>query len=72
VLKHYFRPGKEAFKTALETAMPKMLTGGEKEEKKEIIETPKDALLQLVEQADKVSKESFVAQVAKIAHGMAA
>lgn len=28
VLKHYFRPGKEAFKTALETAMPKMLTGG--------------------------------------------
>ncbi|QHI68456.1 tyrosine-type recombinase/integrase [Tichowtungia aerotolerans] len=31
VLKHYFRPGKEAFKTALETAMPKMLTGGGEE-----------------------------------------
>ena len=32
VLKHYFRPGREAFKVALETAMPKMLTGGEKSE----------------------------------------
>jgi integrase len=31
VLKHYFRPGKEAFKTALETAMPKMLTSGNEE-----------------------------------------
>ena len=29
VLKHYFRPGREAFKMALETAMPKMLTAGE-------------------------------------------
>ena len=29
VLKHYFRPGREAFKLALETAMPKMLTAGE-------------------------------------------
>ena len=28
VLKHYFRPGREAFRTALETAMPHMLTGG--------------------------------------------
>ena len=27
VLKHYFRPGREAFRTALETAMPHMLTG---------------------------------------------
>ena len=71
VLKHYFRPGKEAFKAALETAMPKMLTSGEKEEPKDAEETPKDALLQLVEQADRVSKESFVAQVAKIAHNMA-
>jgi len=32
VLKHYFRPGRDAFKTALETAMPHMLTGGEKSE----------------------------------------
>ncbi len=28
VLKHYFRPGREAFRTALETARPHMLTGG--------------------------------------------
>ncbi len=34
VLKHYFRPGKEAFKTALETAMPKMLTSGEQSDQK--------------------------------------
>ena len=68
VLKHYFRPGKEAFKTALETAMPKMLTGGGQEEK----ETPKDALLRLVEHEDELEKKKFVAEVAKIAAGMAA
>jgi hypothetical protein len=34
VLKHYFRPGREAFKLALETAMPKMLTGGEQSDQK--------------------------------------
>jgi len=74
VLKHYFRPGKEAFKTALETAMPKMLTGGDPEDQKSKDENqnPKDALLELVEQAAEVSKEAFVAKVAKIAHGMAA
>jgi integrase len=32
VLKHYFRPGREAFRTALETAMPKMLTSGNEEQ----------------------------------------
>jgi hypothetical protein len=31
VLKHYFRPGREAFRSALETAMPLMLTGGTEE-----------------------------------------
>jgi hypothetical protein len=68
VLKHYFRPGKEAFKTALESAMPKMLTGGGQEEKK----APQDALLWLVEHKDELQKEEFVAKVAKIAEGMAA
>jgi integrase len=72
VLKHYFRPGKEAFKTALEIAMPKMLTGGKLEEDEPPKDSPKDALLQLVEQAAEVSKEAFIARVAKIAHGMAA
>jgi integrase len=42
VLKHYFRPGKEAFKTALETAMPKMLTGGEDQKTEEEAQKPNE------------------------------
>ena len=41
VLKHYFQPGKEAFRQALQNAMPKLLTNGQKtpkEEMREIIE----------------------------------
>jgi len=46
VLKHYFQPGREAFRQALHSAMPKLLTNGQKspkEELREIIErvTPK-------------------------------
>ena len=41
VLKHYFRPGRDAFKMALETAMPKMLTGGGTEEQ---LDLPKEVL----------------------------
>lgn len=67
VLKHYFRPGREAFKTALETAMPKMLTGGGQKKV-----TPRDTLLALVEQAANLSKEAFVEEVEKIAKEMAA
>ena len=40
VLKHYFRPGREAFRTALETAMPLMLTGGTDER----LDLPKEVL----------------------------
>jgi hypothetical protein len=40
VLKHYFRPGREAFRTALETAMPLMLTGGTAER----LDLPKEVL----------------------------
>lgn len=47
VLKHYFRPGREAFRTALESAMPHMLTGGTEEERldlsKEVLELGKVA-----------------------------
>ena len=41
VLKHYFQPGKEAFRQALQSAMPKLLTNGQKtpkEEMREILE----------------------------------
>ena len=30
VLKHYFKPGREDFRRAIQAAMPKMLTAGEK------------------------------------------
>jgi integrase len=40
VLKHYFRPGREAFRTALESAMPHMLTGGTEER----LDLPKEVL----------------------------
>ena len=42
VLKHYFRPGREQFRVALQAAMPRMLMNGAKsrdEQLKEIIET---------------------------------
>jgi integrase len=41
VLKHYFQPGREAFRQALQSAMPKLLTNGQrspKEEMREILE----------------------------------
>lgn len=38
VLKHYFQPRREAFRQALQTAMPKLLTNGQKSPKEEIIE----------------------------------
>jgi integrase len=46
VMKHYFQPGREAFRQALQSAMPQLLTNGQKspkEEMREIIErvTPK-------------------------------
>lgn len=41
VLKHYFQPGQEAFRQALQSAMPKLLTNGQK--------SPKDELLEILE-----------------------
>ncbi|HTL72661.1 MAG TPA: integrase [bacterium] len=38
VMKHYFQPGREAFRQALQNAMPKLLTNGKKSPKEEIIE----------------------------------
>ena len=42
VLKHYFQPGREDFRRALQSAMPKLLTNGQK--------SPKDELHALIEQ----------------------
>jgi integrase len=38
VLKHYFQPGQEAFRLALQSAMPKLLTNGQKSPKDELLE----------------------------------
>ena len=42
VLKHYFHPGREAFRQALHSAMPKLLMNGQK--------PPKDELREILEQ----------------------
>ena len=38
VLKHYFQPGREEFRRALQTAMPKLLTNGQKPPKEQMLE----------------------------------
>ena len=38
VLKHYFQPGREDFRKALQSAMPKLLTNGQKSPKDEMKE----------------------------------
>jgi hypothetical protein len=42
VMKHYFQPGREDFRRALQKVMPKLLTNGQK--------SPKDEMRELVEQ----------------------
>lgn len=42
VLKHYFQPGREAFREALQSAMPKLLINEQK--------TPKEEALEIAEQ----------------------
>jgi integrase len=41
VLKHYFQPGREEFRRALQSAMPKLLTSGAK--------TPRDQMLEILD-----------------------
>jgi integrase len=41
VLKHYFQPGREEFRRALQSAMPKLLTNGHK--------TPKEQMLEILD-----------------------
>ena len=38
VLKHYFQPGRETFRHALQSAMPKLLTSGEKTKREQALE----------------------------------
>lgn len=41
VLKHYYQPGREEFRQALQSAMPKLLTNGQK--------SPKEQMLRILE-----------------------
>jgi hypothetical protein len=41
VLKHYYQPGREEFRRALQSAMPKLLTNGS--------QTPKDQMLEILD-----------------------
>lgn len=81
VLKHYFRPGKEAFKTALETAMPKMLTGGNgeapgKAAKDQKADDSNQELLQkirgLLEYGGDLEKDAILRRLAEIEKELAA
>ena len=56
VLKHYFRPGQEDFRLALEGAMPKLLTVGSGDEKQKA-ETVKTEIV--VSPAEKTAKEEM-------------
>jgi hypothetical protein len=67
VLKHYFRPGRDAFKMALETAMPKMLTGGGTEEQ---LDLPKE-VLELGKVAKALKPEELVEMVEALAREVA-
>ena len=62
VLKHYFQPGREAFRQALHAAMPKLLTNGQK--------SPKDELRELIQHVTpktwKSDKERLLELLVKI------
>ncbi len=83
VLKHYFRPGREAFRDALETAMPKMLTGGEMSEdggqKSEVgdqksgkEDNPLKTVRWLLKHGEDLEKAAILRKLAEIELGMAA
>ena len=67
VLKHYFRPGREAFRTALQMAMPKMLTGGAGERL-----DPHKALEALAQAAPEIKPEELVKKIKDLAAALAA
>src|SRR5271154_5290995 len=58
VLKHYFQPGKEAFRQALQSAMPKLLTNGQK--------TPRDEMREILAESTAKTWKSDKAQMEKL------
>jgi hypothetical protein len=62
VLKHYFQPGREDFRQALQSAMPRLLTNGQKSPKDEM----KEVLEKLTAKNWKKSKARLLVLVAKV------
>jgi len=67
VLKHYFRPGREAFRASLGKALPKLLTGGEEEE---CLDLPKE-VVELGKVAKALKPEELVEKVEALAKAVA-
>jgi integrase len=67
VLKHYFHPGREDFREALETALPEMMTGRTTKKK-----SPTARLKKLIAQAGSMKKKELVRKIEKILDEMAA
>jgi integrase len=67
VLKHYFRPGREDFREALESALPQTLTG-----RTQTRVSPAEQLKELVDKADELDKEKLVEELTRIAEILAA
>ena len=67
VLKHDFRPKREEFRKALETALPQALTGGSEER----FDLDKE-VLQLGEEADSLRHEELAERVKALAKAVAA
>ena len=59
VLKHYFQPGREEFRRALQSAMPKLLTNGSK--------TPKEQMLAILDRTAAKTWKKDVARLRKLA-----
>jgi len=71
VLKHYFRPGQEDFRRALEGAMPKLLTVGTGEQKSAKVRAglAKAEIEVVVEPAKETAKEEMRALIATVRPG---
>jgi integrase len=67
VLKHYFRPGREAFRASLGKALPKLLTGGEEEES---LDLPEE-ILKLDKEAKSLKPEEVVKKLKALAKKVA-
>jgi integrase len=58
VLKHYYQPGREEFRRALQSAMPKLLTNGSK--------TPKEQMLEILDATTAKTWKNDAARLRKL------